>query len=190
MKFTLVALVIFLVLLEGLLSAWEVRKTVALEAQLVERGLYDERRVDKICGPRPGVSFLYLDRSIRQQREYNACLTGYLSQSRLPYGTILSLGILILVVLGALSWWALSQCCSRDEKKRWIRMAVGEDDAHSSDGWEEPSRFKVFLARVKRMLLCRFGDLTSIEEERLRVRLEAKERERRHRQRLEEIQRH
>lgn len=88
-------------------------------------------------------------------------------------------------------WWALSQYFDGEERRRGVRMAMGEDDdIHSLGELEKPSRFKVFLARMKRLLKCGFGDLTSIEEERLRVKLEAKERERRHKERLEAIQRH
>lgn len=68
MQFALVALIVLTVLLEGLLFAREVGKTSALEAQLGEQCYGMKRRADRICGPRPAVKYLNLDRSSRQYR--------------------------------------------------------------------------------------------------------------------------
>lgn len=68
MQLTLVALIILAVLLEGLLFGREVGKANALEAQLDEQSFGLRKRAEKICGPRPAVHYLKLDRSHRQYR--------------------------------------------------------------------------------------------------------------------------
>lgn len=97
----------------------------------------------------------------------------------MPTGIVLNVGILLAVLLGTISWCGVRRYyCG--EKKYGVRMALGEDDDQQAPaGSENPSRIKVLLARAKRLLTCGWGDLTSIEEDRIRLKLEAKERERR-----------
>ncbi|KAK4304501.1 hypothetical protein Pmani_023553 [Petrolisthes manimaculis] len=147
------------------IMAMDMRAANTLEDNLAQQNFLSRATAEQICGPRP--EYQLLSRS--SFLEYNTCMANILESGEDHYTVYLTIAIVIahLVVMAGIALFVV--CRSKSEKKNilGVRVSVKDGDDKKSmtpPKTEVPSRWQVFMAKLKRVCLCGCGDLTSIEK--------------------------